>query len=142
MKGILGKGGMIEGPGLDDGGSMQGSGRGIESQSSAIEGLRFVPQNVVGIGIVLESPGEGGEDARDEDEVDGEESVRAELDVEGSSIGDPANILTRRPSCPVVRIGVRASLSSTLSACRGNTFLWTCDPSISTTAQCKIQNTK
>ena len=118
MRGILDKGELIEGPG-----SMQESGRGIESQSSAIEGLRFVPQKVVGIGIVLESPGEGGEDAKDEVEVDDEESVRAELDVEGSSIGDPANILTRRPSCPVVRIGVRASLSSTLSACSGNTFL-------------------
>ena len=75
MKGILGKGGMIEGPGLDDGGSMRASGRGIESQSSAIEGLRFVPQNVVGMGIVLESPGEGGDDAKDEDEVEDRKSV-------------------------------------------------------------------
>ena len=50
--------------------------------------------------VLLELAGE------DEDEVTREESVLVEVDVEGSSIGNQANISTRKA---VVRIGVRAS---------------------------------
>lgn len=81
--------------------------------------------------IVLESAAEGEsedeeddvdeeEDADDEDEVDDkelvdEESVSEEVDVEDPSAGGPANReakSARRPSSPVVGIGVRASTFS------------------------------
>lgn len=80
--------------------------------------------------IVLESAAEGEsedeeedvdeEDADDEDEADDkelvdEESVSEEVDVEDPSAGGPANReakSARRPSSPVVGIGVRASTFS------------------------------
>ena len=78
--------------------------------------LRLVPGGAVGIGIVLKLAGEGGDE-----ELNGETSVLVEVDVnvEGSLVGNRANILLFTGRA-VERIGVCAS---TLSACRGNMFL-------------------